>query len=167
MSDPTNPYAALSLIVAPAVLTNASSVLVLSTSNRLARAVDRARMLTTQLEGPSRADNGLASHRFRELDSAERRALMLLSALRFFYASIGAFAAAALTSLIGAALFATPLRPLPAGLEFVALTAGFIGVMGLILGCVLLLRETRIAVRTVTEEATILREHFGRRTESP
>jgi hypothetical protein len=42
MSDPTNPYAALSLIVAPAVLTNASSVLVLSTSNRLARAVDRA-----------------------------------------------------------------------------------------------------------------------------
>jgi hypothetical protein len=92
---------------------------------------------------------------------------MLLSALRFFYASIGAFAAAALTSLIGAALFATPLRPLPAGLEFMALTAGFIGVMGLILGYVLLLRETRIAVRTVTEEATILREHFGRRTESP
>jgi hypothetical protein len=164
MSDPTNPYAALSLIVAPAVLTNASSILVLSTSNRLARAVDRARTLATHLESPSRTDTGLTSHRFRELDSAERRALMLLSALRFFYASIGAFATAALTSLIGAALLGTPLRALPPALEVVALTAGFVGVMGLVLGCVLLLQETRIAVRTVTEEATILREHLGGRS---
>jgi hypothetical protein len=116
MSDPTNPYAALSLIVAPAVLTKASSVLVLST-------------------------------------------------MRFFYASIGAFAAAALTSLIGAALLGTPLRTLPVVLEVAALMAGFIGV-GLALGCVLLLRETRIAVRTVTEEAAHLREHFGSRTKS-
>jgi hypothetical protein len=58
--------------------------------------------------------------------------------LRFFYASIGAFAAAALTSLIGAALLGTPLRTLPVVLEIAALTVGFIGVMGLVLGCVLL-----------------------------
>ncbi len=45
-----NPFAALSLIAAPAVLTNASSLLILSTSNRLARAVDRARQMTTELE---------------------------------------------------------------------------------------------------------------------
>ena len=31
MADPTNPFGALTLIVAPAVLTNASSILVLST----------------------------------------------------------------------------------------------------------------------------------------
>jgi hypothetical protein len=91
---------------------------------------------------------------------------MLLSALRFFYASIGAFAAAALGSLIGAVLLGTPLRALPATLEIVALSAGFVGVMGLVLGCVLLLQETRIAVRTVTDEATHLREHFGARTKS-
>jgi hypothetical protein len=41
----TNPFAVLSLIVAPAILTNASCVLVMSTSNRLARVVDRARNL--------------------------------------------------------------------------------------------------------------------------
>jgi uncharacterized protein DUF2721 len=164
MSDPTNPYAALSLIVAPAVLTNASSILVLSTSNRLARAVDRARVLANHLEAAASATDGLTNLRLTELDSAERRALLLLSALRFFYASIGAFAAAALTSLIGAALLGTPLRTLPVVLEVAALTAGFIGVAGLVLGCVLLLRETRIAVRTVTQEAAHLREHFGNRT---
>jgi hypothetical protein len=45
MNPQTNPFAVLSLIVAPAVLTNACSVLVLSTSNRLARATDRVREL--------------------------------------------------------------------------------------------------------------------------
>jgi len=36
-----NPFASLSLIAAPAVLTNASSVLALGTSNRFARAIER------------------------------------------------------------------------------------------------------------------------------
>lgn len=166
MSDPTNPFAALSLIVAPAVLTNASSILVLSTSNRLARVVDRARSLATHLESPSNADESLIALRFKEMDSAERRALLLLSALRFFYAAIGAFATAALTSLIGAALLSTPVDVLPAALEGVAVAAGFIGVLGLVLGCVLLLRETRIAVRVVSQEATLLRDRFGQRTKS-
>ena len=166
MSDPTNPFAALSLIVAPAVLTNASSVLVLSTSNRLARAVDRARSLAAHLESPAPARESLIALRFKEMDSAERRALLLLSALRFFYASIGAFATAALTSLVGAALLGTPVDVLPATLEIVAVAAGFIGVTGLVLGCVLLLRETRIAVRVVSDEARLLREQFAQRTKS-
>jgi uncharacterized protein DUF2721 len=165
MSDP-NPFAALSLIVAPAVLTNASSILVLSTSNRLARAIDRARFLATHLESPARTDDALIAFRFKEMDSAERRALLLLSALRFFYAAIGAFAAAALTSLVGAALLSTPVRVLPATLEGIAVAAGFIGVTGLVLGCVLLLRETRIAVRVVSDEATHLRNNLAQRTKS-
>jgi Protein of unknown function (DUF2721) len=167
MSDPTNPYAALSLIVAPAVLTNASSLLVLSSSNRLARAVDRARALTAQLETPSSATDALTALRLTELERAETRAIMLLSALRFFYGSIGAFAAAALTSLVGAALLGSALRALPVAFEIIALAAGFLGVAGLVLGCVLLLRETRIAVRAMTEEATHLRSHFSTRAKSP
>jgi hypothetical protein len=156
----------LSLIVAPAVLTNASSILVLSTSNRLARAVDRARTLAAYLEAPARTEESLNAFRFKEMDSAERRALLLLNALRFFYSSIGAFATAALTSLVGAALLGTPVEVLPATFEVVAVGAGFIGVMGLVLGCVLLLRETRIAVRVVSEEATHLRNSLARRTKS-
>lgn len=167
MSDPTNPFAALSLIVAPAVLTNASSILVLSTSNRLARAIDRARALATQLENPTSIPSRFTGLRLKELDTSERRALMLLSALRFFYASLGAFAASALTSLLGAALSETRSGAISTSLEFVAVGAGLIAVAGLILGCVLLLRETRIAVLVVSEEATLLREHFAGRAGSP
>lgn len=80
--------------------------------------------------------------------------------------AIGAFAAAALTSLVGAALSSTPAEVLPATLEVIALAAGFIGVMGLVLGCVLLLRRTRIAVRVVSEEATHPRNNLAERTRS-
>jgi hypothetical protein len=163
MSDPTNPFAALSLIVAPAVLTNASSILVLSTSNRLARAIDRARTLATQLELPSGVHSRFTALRLKEVASSEQRALMLLNALRLFYASLGAFAGAALTSLLGAALSETRHESLSATLELVAIGAGFMGVAGLILGCVVLLQETRIAVLVVSEEAALLREHFAHR----
>ena len=44
-----NPFAVLTAIVAPAILTNASSVLALATSNRLARVVDRTRIVAAQM----------------------------------------------------------------------------------------------------------------------
>jgi Protein of unknown function (DUF2721) len=163
MSDPASPFAALSLIVAPAVLTNASSILVLSTSNRLARAVDRARTLATHLEVPDDIPDRFTPLRLKELATSEQRALMLLSALRLFYGSLGAFAAAALSSLLGAGLSAGPGGALAGTLELLAICAGFIGVGGLILGCVLLVRETRIAVLVVSEEAALLRDHFATR----
>ncbi len=94
--DP-NPFAALSLIVAPAILTNACAVLSMSTSNRLARAVDRARELAKQLEDPVAGAGGPEStRRLGELAAAEQRTVMLLGALRSFYVALGAFAAATL-----------------------------------------------------------------------
>ena len=50
-----NPFALLSLIAAPAVLTNAASVLALSTSNRFLRASERMRV---EGSGHTRAGNG-------------------------------------------------------------------------------------------------------------
>jgi hypothetical protein len=167
MGETVNPFAALSLIVAPAVLTNASSILVLSTSNRLARAIDRARTLAAQLELPSGIPGRFTGLRLKELASSEQRALMLLNALRLFYASLGAFAGAALTSLLGAALSEGEYQTLSTTVEAVAVGAGVIGVAGLLLGCVLLLRETRLAVLVVSEEATLLREHFANRPPPP
>ena len=46
----TNPFGILMFIVAPAILTNASSAMALSTSNRFARALDRARALSSQVQ---------------------------------------------------------------------------------------------------------------------
>src|SRR5207237_7373304 len=89
----TTPLAALSLIAAPAILTNATSVLAMSTSNRLARAVDRARELARQLEqsAPDAAD-AATRRRLTELAAVDRRSLLLLRALRAVYVALGGFA---------------------------------------------------------------------------
>ncbi len=152
-----NPFAALTLIAAPAVLTNASSVLIMSTSNRLARAVDRARGLTQQLETTPDLATPLAQQQLKELASAERRSLMLIQALRSFYVALSGFASAALLSLIGAVL--VPQGPAAAGrtLEVVAVVAGLLAVGGVIYGSVLLVRETRIAVAVLRERADSVR----------
>src|SRR3954469_2156747 len=93
-----NPFGVLTLIAAPAVLTNASSVLALGTSNRFARAVDRQRALSKLLDddgdAPRMSDDEL-DLRKRQLDVSERRALLLITALTRFYTSLGAFAASA------------------------------------------------------------------------
>jgi Protein of unknown function (DUF2721) len=161
--DP-NPFAALSLIVAPAILTNASSVLSMSTSNRLARAVDRARELSRQLEaaegsgGPAGGEDAREfERRLHELTATEERAIMLLHVLQSFYVALGGFAMATFASLLGAVV-----APLGTGvgitaLELLAVTAGMVGVGGMVRGSAILIRETSIAVRVVTERAASVR----------
>src|SRR4029450_598816 len=104
MDPQSNPFAVLSLIVAPAVLTNASSVLAMSTSNRLARAGDRARDLARHLEETTDTASAQAKRRLRELASTERRSLLLLAALRSVYIALGGFASATLCALLGSVL---------------------------------------------------------------
>jgi len=152
MDPQVNPFAVLSFIVAPAVLTNASSVLSMSTNNRLARAVDRARELSRQLEAAGDLSVPEAVRR-HELAATEQRSLMLLSALRSFYVAMGSFASAALVSLLGAVFV-----PMGAGvpvrvLEVVGVVAGSLAVSALVHGAVMLVRETRIAVPMVQERA--------------
>ncbi len=89
-----NPLQSLTFIAAPALLTNACSLLVLSTSNRFARAVDRARLLA---QNP-RDDNGQALRR------VERRALTLVRALTGFYIAVGSCAFSTFMGLLGSAI---------------------------------------------------------------
>ncbi len=156
-----NPFAVLSLIVAPAILTNASSVLIMSTSNRLARGADRARELSRQLEETASLNSMEAQRRLRELSASEQRTLLLLRALRSFYVALGAFALAAFVSLLGAV--AAPLQMLAVvlPLELAGVLAGMVAVAALVYGSMLLLRETRIAVQVITERAATIRERFG------
>jgi hypothetical protein len=159
--DP-NPFAVLSLIVAPAILTNASSVLVMSTSNRLARAVDRARELSKQLEEQGDFASPEAKMNLEEVASNERRALLLLLGLRCFYASLGGFASATLISLLGAVLVPLELQQLIRVLEIAGVFAGLLAVGGVVAGSALLLRETQIAVQVLSTRAERLRERARR-----
>jgi hypothetical protein len=150
-----NPYAVLTLIAAPAILTNASSVLALGTSNRFARAVDRQRQLSQMLESAAQLDPDTLKVRRRQLGITERRAQLLIGALTRFYTSLGAFAASALVSLIGAVLVPIGYRVLEIVMTGLALLAGVAGVGGLVFGCVLLVRETRLTVQALREEANL------------
>lgn len=158
--DP-NPFAVLSLMVAPAILTNASTVLIMSTSNRLARGADRARELSKQLEGTTDLSCPDAQRRLRELRAAEDRTLLLLRSLRSFYVALGAFASSAFVSLLGAVTASIQLRPMVLPLELAGVGAGLVAVAALVYGSMLLFRETRIAVQVISERAASVRERFG------
>lgn len=157
-----NPFTMLTLIAAPAVLTNASSVLALGTSNRFARAVDRARALAALLENKEASDNALDRMRLRQIERLEKRILLLLHALAIFYASLGSFAAASLVSLVGAGLATSTHHILFKIALGIAVVAGVLGVGGLVVGCSMLVRETRIAVANLSEEAAFVRIRYSK-----
>jgi hypothetical protein len=156
-----NPFAVLSFIVAPAILTNASSTLAMSTSNRLARAVDRARELSRQLEESSGRPTPETERRMRELLATERRSLLLVKALRSVYASMGAFAGAALLSLLGAAAITAGWSAPTPIFEIVAAALGLFAVGALVHCSALLVHETRIVVHFVRERADDVRRRIA------
>jgi hypothetical protein len=159
MPDPAslvaNPFAALTAVAGPAVLTNACSVLALGTSNRLARVVDRTRVVTREL-----ADQKPGTKEYETLARQRTRLAvrshLLLRALRAIYAALGGFASAALLMVVGSALaaFHQPgeVYEVVAG---VGLLVGIGAVIGLVYGCGQMVRETRLAVEYLEEESPI------------
>ena len=149
-----NPFAALTIVVAPAVLTNASSVLCLGTGNRIARVVDRTRILNTQLAALATGDPLREAYQ-KQLGRLQDRANLLLTALRFLYTSIGSFAAAALISIVGS-LAATMSSTVFYLFASAGLVAGTVGVTGLVVGCSMMVRETGVAVEFLSEEMALV-----------
>ena len=148
-----NPFAVLSLIAAPAILTNASSVLVMSTSNRLARAVDRAQELSKQLEATTDFSQTDAQRRLVELAACERRIKLLVSALQRIYIALGGFAAASLVSLLGAVVAPLGYAPLVLGTELCGVAAGLLAVGALVHASVSLVSDTRIVMSVLQDRA--------------
>jgi hypothetical protein len=149
-----NPFAVLTAIVAPAILTNASSVLAFGTSNRLGRVVDRTRVVYADLAA---TEPGSQEHRdwTAQLAALRTRSQMLLRGLRLFYAALGFFAASALVSVAGsiAAFYGEKLLfEVAAGL---AVVTGASAVVGLGVGCTLMVHETKLAVQSLAAEAEI------------
>ncbi len=167
MTPESNPFAALSLIVAPAILTNACSVLIMSTSNRLARTVDRGRELARELEGSDDFTSAAGSRRLNELSAAEERSLLLVRALRCGYIALSGFAAATLLSLLGAVFEPGGRIAMTQLLEALALVAGASGVASLVVASTLLVRETRLAVTVMGARAQGLRDRASARRNLP
>lgn len=143
-----NPFAVLSAVAAPAILTNACSVL--GTANRIARVVDRTRVVTAAQASLVEGD---ADHRrcFRELEHLAIRASLPMKALGTLYASLGAFAAPAFAAAAGSALASYDLQSAFCVAAVLGFGVGSFRVMGLAWGCVLMVRETREAIQSMEE----------------
>ena len=146
-----SPFAALTIVVAPAILTNASSVLCMGTANRLARVVDRTRVVSAELAHVApNAEKFIA--RQRQLEVLRVRWTLVLRALKLFYMSLGSFAAAALISLFGSVFTASGQHLSFNFIALLGLIAGTVGVAGLVIGCTIMMRETRLAIKNLEEE---------------
>jgi hypothetical protein len=145
------PLELLTFIAAPALITNASSVLVLSTSNRFARTVDRSRILAAEL---AKAESG--SHaRMNLLEQhviVRRRTRILVRTLTSFYTAVGSFASGTFSGLVGAAMEHFGLTGIAAALTGLALAAVTVGTLAIAAGAVMLVAESRMALQGLAVE---------------
>jgi hypothetical protein len=153
----------LSAMVTPAVLILASSSLVLATSNRLTRAVDRTRTITERVTEAARDDERTLLPEERDLLLAQlgrtaRRAKLLTRTLTRLYMALAIFIA---TSVAIGVVAVTG-----ANYAWIALGLGFIGALLLFWSSLLLILESRISLTTVYEEMEFV-QRLGQRYAPP
>ncbi len=149
-----SPFAILTAIVAPAILTNACSVLSLGTAQRVARVVDRTRAVTAEItnhEPGSDLYKGLT----HQIDLLRVRGRLLVRALRYAYMALGGFASSALIAVLGGLLSHYQQAQATRIVTSIGLVVGVISVTGLTTACILMVRETAIAIDNLTEEAQL------------
>lgn len=147
-----SPFVVFSFLAAPAILTNASTVLALSTSNRLARASDRARTAAAAIVGTTNPDDPMVRFQQMDFQMAIKRAGFLISALRRFYMAAGCFAAGTCMALMGALVNYSGVHVLDTFTQLATVLVALAGVGGLVHGCFILFHETRIAMNTLLEQ---------------
>jgi len=155
-----NPFAVLTFIAAPAILTSATSVLAMSTINRMLRARERMHQLLTESESATmyRGINVVAL-----VNRAEQQGLLLLRAMRWIYVALGSFAAATLVTLLGAVAGQFGGHLVLQIIIGIGLFLGCTGLAGLVGGCFNLFRSTELSLLNIREEAELIRRRQARK----
>ena len=149
-----NPFAVLTFIVAPAILTNATSVLAMSTINRLLRTRERMHQLYAESEDSTQP---CGAEFLIQVNRVENQAVLLLTALRWIYLALGSFAAASLVTLLGAVAGQLGNETFMAIVVALGLLFGFVGVGGIVGGCVHLFAATQLSLENIRQEAALIR----------
>lgn len=143
--------AVLTAMITPAVLISASGTMILSSSVRLGRVVDRVRSLSDRLLEISREgheEEFLEERRamlFDQLDKLTSRSRLLQRALTSFYLAVGIFVATSVS--IGVASFTSTTR-----FGWIPVAFGLVGASFLFYGSMLLVFEARLALSTTHAE---------------
>jgi hypothetical protein len=151
--DPASAIAVLTAMITPAVLISACGSMILSTSTRLGRVVDRVRELSDRLEAMN-SDANTSSRAevterqaaiFGQLDRLTSRARILQRSMVVFYLSLGSFVATSVA--IGIVGFARNQN-----YNIIPVSLGIIGACFLFYGSILLIFEARLALSTIHHE---------------
>jgi hypothetical protein len=151
----TASVAVLTAMITPAVLISASGTMILSTSTRLGRVVDRVRELSARLRQLAREDidvEFLEEERamlYDQLDKLTSRSRLLQRALTSFYLAVGVFVATSVA--IGAVAFFYA-RGLSSRGAWAPVAMGLIGALFLFYGSMLAIFEARLALSATHSE---------------
>jgi hypothetical protein len=155
-----SPFAALTFVAAPALLTNASSVLAMSTINRMLRTRDRMTELLAKSEAGARSEEE-AARLVQQVNRVETQAALLLRSLHSIYVALGAFASATLVTLLGAGIASFQGGLWLHAMAWLGFMLGVVGVSGLVFGCANLFSATQLSLINIREEAAFVRERLA------
>src|SRR2546425_7058871 len=150
MDGLTASLAVLTAMITPAVLISASGTMILSTSTRLGRVVDRVRSLSDRLQELSKGDTSTELFEeqramlFDQLDKLTSRSRLLQRALTGFYLAVGVFVATSVA--IGVVSF------FGGRFGWIPVVMGLVGAFFLFYGSMLLVFEARLALSTTHAE---------------
>src|SRR6266478_8255875 len=150
MDGLSSSLAVLTAMITPAVLISASGTMILSTSTRLGRIVDRVRLLSDRLRHLGDANESaefLEEERamlYDQLDKLTSRSRLLQRALTTFYLAVGVFVATSVS--IGVVSFFS------ARFAFIPVVFGLIGAFFLFYGSMLAVFDARLALSTTHAE---------------
>lgn len=141
----------LTAMITPALLISATGSLVLSTSTRLGRVVDRVRELEVRLSDMIVAEDKGRIPLYEKrldtivflLDKVTTRSRILQRAMETFYYGLGVFILTSVTIAIVGIFNTARWLPIPVGI---------VGILFLFWGSLLMLKETRMATVTINAE---------------
>jgi len=148
--DSSSAIAVLTAMITPAVLISACGSMILSTSSRLGRVVDRVRALSDRwLEASDKEVQPADSAErhafiFEQLDKLTSRARLLQRSMVVFYLALGMFVATSVA--IGVMAFTNPRY------NIIPVILGLAGACFLFYGSMLLIFEARLALTTIPLE---------------
>jgi hypothetical protein len=142
--------AVLTAMITPAVLISACGSMILSTSSRLGRVVDRVRALSDKLDELAQKHADETKERqaviFAQLDKLTSRARILQRSMVAFYLATGMFVATSVAIGVVAVIPSSP------HYNLVPVLVGLLGACFLFYGSMLLIFEARLALSTIHAE---------------
>ena len=148
--------AVLSAMITPAVLISACGTLILSTSTRLARVIDRVRQMADRIDDLDTRKDTVANYEERrasvrrQMQILARRGRLLQFSLTLLYLGVATFVATSVAIGVVSVGF-TQVGWLPVAMALA-------GAMMLLAASLVLIAESRIALKTTLRELTTVRE---------